>query len=474
MDVHNQHSNHEHLIRSFKQDQVVVIMVPLPAQSHLNQLLQLSCLISSYNIPVHYVGWATHILQAKQRFNGTNYLNNNIAKIHFHEFPTPPFLSPPPNPNATNKFPQHLIPCFEASLQLRQPVAQLLHQLSPTTTRIVVIHDTLMDAVVQDSASVSNAESYAFLPTSAFFSLFYQWELLGKLFPLEEPEELPSIEGCHTSEFLNFAASQSDFIKFSAGSIYNTCRFIEGTYIDQLRQIGSNNKQWAIGPLNYVTISKSKNSHSKHKSLEWLDKQAPRSVIFVSFGTTTAMADEQIKVLAMGLEQSEQKFIWVLRDADKANIFEGDDVERAELPEGYEERVKKVGMVVRDWAPQLEILGHPSTGGFMSHCGWNSCMESISMGVPIAAWPMHCDQPKNAFMLTNILKVGMVLNQWARREEQVTSSAIAKAVKTLMATKEGEEMRKRAEELGGAVQQSVKEGGASRMELDSFIAHITR
>ncbi|THG17758.1 hypothetical protein TEA_008517 [Camellia sinensis var. sinensis] len=451
MDVHNQHSNHEHLIRSFKQDQVVVIMVPLPAQGHLNQLLQLSCLISSCNIPVHYVGWATHILQAKQRFNGTNYLNNNIAKIHFHEFPTPPFLSPPPNPNATNKFPQHLIPCFEASLQLRQPVAQLLHQLSPTTTRIVVIHDTLMDVVVQDSASVSNAKSYAFLPTSAFSSLFYQWELLGKPFPPEEPEELPSIEGCHTSEFLNFAAPQSDFMKFSAGSIYNTCRFIEGTYIDQLRQIGSSNKQWAIGPLNSVTISKSKNSHSKHESLEWLDKQA-----------------QDLRYLFL----SEQQLQWHMNRSK--SLQWGDDVERAELPEGYEERVKKVGIVVRDWAPQLEILGHPSTGGFMSHCGWNSCMESISMGVPIAAWPMHCDQPKNAFTLTNILKVGMVLNQWTRREEQVTSSAIAKAVKTLMATKEGEETRKRAEELGGVVQQSVKEGGASRMELDSFIAHITR
>ena len=104
----------------------------------------------------------------------------------------------------------------------------------------------------------------------------------------------------------------------------------------------------------------------------------------------------------MGLEQSEQKFIWVSRDADKGDIFAG-NVERAEaLPEGYEERVKEVGLVVRDWAPQLEILAHQSTGWFMSPCGWNSCLESITVGVPIAAWPMHSDQPKNAVLVTDI------------------------------------------------------------------------
>ncbi|KAH7842602.1 hypothetical protein Vadar_007180 [Vaccinium darrowii] len=106
----------------------------------------------------------------------------------------------------------------------------------------------------------------------------------------------------------------------------------------------------------------------------------------------------------MGLEQSEKKFIWVLRDADKGDIFAG-EVKKEKLPDGFEERVKEVGIVVRDWAPQVEILGHPSIGGFMSQCGWNSCLESITMGVPIAAWPMHSDQPKNAFLVTNILKV---------------------------------------------------------------------
>ena len=103
--------------------------------------------------------------------------------------------------------------------------------------------------------------------------------------------------------------------------------------------------------------------------MEWLDKEAPTSVIYVSFGTTTAMEDKQIEELAIGLEQSEQKFIWVFRDADRGDVFINAEQRKAEFLKGFEERVKDKGLVMRDWAPQLEILSHPSTGAFMSHCG---------------------------------------------------------------------------------------------------------
>ncbi|CAL5435027.1 unnamed protein product [Camellia sinensis] len=454
MEVQNkQHPSHD-------EEQVVVIMVPFPCQSHLNQLLELSCLISSYNIPVHYACWGTHIHQVKQRFNGTrnNIDDVNANIIHFHEFPTPPNLSPSP---------------LKSSFHLRQPVASLLQKISRTTRRVIIIHDVVMAYVIQDGATLPNVEAFAFNPISAIISFFDGWKVMGKPFQKrqEVPEGLPSMQdsGVTAPELVNLSSLHSDF---RSGSIINSCRSIEGPYIDLLEKehIAADQKQWAIGPLNlYDSI----NSKGQHKCLEWLDKQAPNSVLYVSFGSTTSMTDEQIKELAIGLEQSEQKFIWVFRHADEGSIF-SEDVKRGELPEGYEERMKEVGMVVRDWAPQLQILGHPSTGGFMSHCGWNSCMESISMGVPIATWPMNFDQPINAFLATNILKVGIPVNQWAQQKELVSSSTIAKAIKTLMASKEGEEMRKKAEELGGATRLSVKEGGVSRMDLDSFIAHISR
>lgn len=176
-----------------------------------------------------------------------------------------------------------------------------------------------------------------------------------------------------------------------------------------------------------------------------------------------------------GLERSEQKFIWVLRDADKGDIFNG-EVRKCELPDGFEKRVKMEGkgLVVRDWAPQLAILSHDSTGGFVSHCGWNSCMETITMGVPMVAWPMHSDQPRNAVLMTKVLRVGLLIREWAQRDELVMATTIEKAVRKLMASEEGHEMRKTVEELAVVMRQAVEENGVSRVEFDSFISHITR
>nr|XP_009621516.1 zeatin O-xylosyltransferase-like [Nicotiana tomentosiformis] len=142
-----------------------------------------------------------------------------------------------------------------------------------------------------------------------------------------------------------------------------------GTFIDLMAQLAStqNMKQWAIGPILPIKLlpSNKKNEYC----LEWLNKQPPKSVLYVSFGTTTSFSDEQIKELAMGLELSKQNFIWVLRYTDE--VDNTGKFKKLKLPEGFEERAKGVGLVVLEWAPQPEILAHPSTGGFLSHCGWN-------------------------------------------------------------------------------------------------------
>lgn len=96
------------------------------------------------------------------------------------------------------------------------------------------------------------------------------------------------------------------------------------------------------------------------------------------------------------------------------------------------------------------------------------------MGVPIAAWPMHLDQPQNAGLITEVLKVGLSVKEWANGDKLLSSSMIRMAVRKFMASTEGDQMRKRAEVLGRALQQSTAEGGVSCIELDSFIAHITR
>ncbi|GMN55412.1 hypothetical protein TIFTF001_024527 [Ficus carica] len=454
---------------------VVVIVVPFPAQSHLNQLLHLSHIISSHNIPVHYLSSALHISQVKSR--ATHVLNQE--RIQFHGFPTPDFLSPPPN---NTKFPSHQIPSFEASVNnLREPFADLLGLLSKTARRVVIIHEILLNSVVQDSCRFPNAEVYRFSCVSSVFRLARLRDTLGIRIGHPVYKNIPSFKESLPPEFVAFAAHQYQIGKKikTSGHVYNTCRLIESAFLDFMleieRESDENVKLWAIGPLETVTIFKNRSNKAnggQHKCFEWLDKQRPNSVLYISFGTTTFMEDGQIRELALGLEQSEVNFLWVLRDADKGNVF--DEGRRPKLPDGFEERVKEKGMVVRDWAPQLEILGHCSTGGFLSHCGWNSCLESLSLGVPIAAWPMHSDQPINAVLITEVLKAGVVVRNWAQRDELVSSSAIRDAVRRLMDSEEGDEVRKRAEKLGYELRKATAEGGISRKELDCFIAHISR
>ncbi|GLT95952.1 hypothetical protein SLE2022_136030 [Rubroshorea leprosula] len=469
---------------------VIVVAVPFPAQSHLNQMLQLSCLLSScYNLPVHYVGSSIHIRQAKLRCS-TPLL---LTRIQFRDLPIPPFPSPFPIRGGDTDFPAHLQPSFDSSLNLREPLAALIDTLSSQAKKVVVIHDPLMAFAVQDAVSFPNVELYILHTSSAFTSFSIMWERTQEVsVPKYFPENLPSMEGCLTNEVVNLITIHREFTKLRSGDLHNTCRVIEGEYIDHLAQndsrviegkyldhLAQNDKlrtRWAVGPLSHHLggrIEEQSNSSGENICLIWLDKQPPKSVIYISFGTTSSFVKEQIKELAVGIEESKIKFIWVLRYADRGDVFAEED-QSPELPEGFEERTEGEGMVVRGWVPQAEILKHPSTGGFLSHCGWGSCLESISSGVPIAAWPMHSDQPRNATLVTQVLKIGLIVREWSHREELITASAIKEALRTLMASEEGEMMRKRAQELGRAVRQAAEEGGISRKELESFISHITR
>lgn len=469
---------------SCKVKDIIVVMVPLPAQGHLNQLLHFSGVISSYGIPVYYAGTATHNRQAKARIHGWDPIT--LTNLHFHDFPPPPseiLIEIPNNSNAPHKFPSHIMPVLNSTFELRRPVYEYLKDLATTARKLVVIHDSLMPYVIQDATSIQNVESYCFHSCSAMTIYSFIWETAGKPdIPQAQifQKGLPTPESMFPPELSEFARLQQESSFINSGNIFNSCREIEGPYFDLLAEAGltGTDKVWALGPFNPIAVNteQGKNGSRRHKCLEWLDKQAPHSVMFVAFGSTTTLWDEEIEELAIGLERSEQKFIWVLRDADRGDGLEGKTRRSHQLPEGYEERIEGRGLIIRDWAPQLETLAHPSTGGFMSHCGWNSTIESISMGVPMAAWPMHCDQPRNAILITEHLKIGLNVKDWSKRrpasDESVTSKDIENVVRRLMDSAEGEEIRIRAAELSNAIKKSVQEGGNTRSAMDSFIAHI--
>ncbi|GFP90956.1 zeatin o-glucosyltransferase [Phtheirospermum japonicum] len=443
-----------------EQAQVSVVMVPLPFQSHLNQLLRLAALISSHNLPVHFLGSATHNRQVKLRYG---LKPNPISNIQFHDLPTPPIDSPDPT--------------VSAYLALRRPIGELIKEMSISKTKIVVIYDRLMAKAVCDAVSITNVESYAFNCLSGFDLFHILWEALEKPFALEgEPvENMCSIRDVFPEELIQFMASKPEHFKDRAGDIHNTIRLIDGKYIDLLgrEEIGGKTQQWAISSTLKSKLNINHDTRTRHGCLDWLDRQAPGSVIYASFGTSISFSEDETREIALGLEQSKRKFVWVLRDADRADIFSGED-RKIDLLDGFEERVRENGIVVRDWAPQVEILAHKSTGGFMSHCGWNSCIESLITGVPMLAWPMHSDQPFNAVFMTDVLKTGLVVRKWADREKLVKASVIKDVIERLMGSEEGDKVRNRAAELSAAVGKATEEGGELSREMESFIAHISR
>ena len=121
-----------------------------------------------------------------------------------------------------------------------------------------------------------------------------------------------------------------------------------------------------------------------HACLKWLNGRALKSVLYVSFGSIAVLRREQFEELALGLEASGVALLWVIRP----DLMYG---EKALFPRGYLERMKERTCFV-EWAPQLQVLTHGAVGGFLTHCGWNSTLESICAGVPMLGWPYFADQ----------------------------------------------------------------------------------
>jgi len=205
--------------------------------------------------------------------------------------------------------------------------------------------------------------------------------------------------------------------------------------------------------------------------LTWLDKQQDGSVLYVCFGSGGTLSQEQMNELARGLELSKHKFLWVVRapsDEASAGYLGGEkDTDPLEfLPSGFLERTKEQGMVVPSWVPQIEILGHGSVGGFLSHCGWNSTLESMVHGVPLITWPLFAEQRMNAVVMSEGVKVGV--RPRVSENGLVERVEIVKVIKCLMEEEEGREMRKRMKELKEDAANAIKEDGSSTKTLSQI------
>lgn len=191
--------------------------------------------------------------------------------------------------------------------------------------------------------------------------------------------------------------------------------------------------------------------------LKWLDQQSPCSVIYVAFGSFTVLEKTQFQELALGLELTGKPFLWVVRpditEENPDNVF----------PLGFQERVESRGKIV-GWAPQQRVLNHPSIACFLSHCGWNSTLESLSNGVRFLCWPYFADQFLNESYICDIWKVGLELKK--DQHGIVTRTEIEEKVEKLLGD---EDLKQRIQKLKKTVLESVEEGGRSYNNFNNFI-----
>ncbi|OWM65009.1 UDP-glycosyltransferase 73B5-like [Punica granatum] len=278
-----------------------------------------------------------------------------------------------------------------------------------------------------------------------------------------------------------------DDVADSVALLFNTCDDLEGPFIEYLAdRVGK--PVWGVGPLlpeQYWRSAGSllhdreirtnrKSSITEDEVIQWLDSKPSGSVLYVSFGSEVGPTMEEYPQLAQALEESSSPFIWVIQPGSgrggPPRTFLGgkpdsDPDKEGYFPHGLKEKVGDRGLIIRGWAPQLLILSHPSTGGFLSHCGWNSTVEAIGRGVPFLTWPIRGDQYHNAKLVVAHLRMGHVILD--DMSLPMKKDDIVKGIERLMGD---EGVKERAAQLGKRF-----EGGfpaSSAAGLDAFAEFI--
>lgn len=278
----------------------------------------------------------------------------------------------------------------------------------------------------------------------------------------------PFDKGACSKAFLDLRDEIIEAKRSCHGWIMNSFYELETSYVDYFeKELGF--KHWHIGPLALYfkdQIRGKKSSIDLEGCLKWLDQKEANSVIYICFGSFLDVPDAQLHEIALALEALGQNFILVVRkDSDNW------------MPQGFKDRVKEQGLIIRGWAPQVLILNHRAVGGFVTHCGWNSVLEGVTAGVPMVTWPLHAEQFYNEKLVTQVLRIGIQVGakKWvARFEDQniLSSETILMAMRGVMAGEEAQDMRNRAVELKEMAKRAVSEGGSSSSAINNLIAEI--
>ena len=382
-----------------------VVLLPWSAFGHLMPFFQLSIALAKVGVKVSFISTPRNIQRLPKVPPALANLIDVVA------LPLPALDNKehlPEGAEATMDIASENVQYLKLAYDLLQhPFKQFISDQQPDWMLIDVFSCWVAEIAQEKQIPVINFSVFSAYANALFFQ---------HVFPVADAQEgiEPSPESLTIPELGKFpswvARSFEKTVKLNASGITDTeratrvfhaskvmairtCPEYESEYLNKCKETTGK----PVIPIGLLLPEKPEGRRITDKSwienFEWLDGQKPKSVVFVGFGSECKLSKEQVHEIAYGLELSGLPFLWTLRKPYWAT----DDVDA--LPPAFNDRTRGRGAVCIGWAPQLEILGHPSIGGSLFHGGWGSIIETLQFGHCLVMLPFIVDQPLNARFL---------------------------------------------------------------------------
>ncbi|KAL1346583.1 hydroquinone glucosyltransferase [Arachis duranensis] len=464
-----------------------VVVIPSPGFSHVASILEFAKRIVKLPNGIHVTLLIPTIANNGSPSEASKAILQSLPSTINYTF-LPPIHD--------QELPQEAPIALTAQIAVSRSVPSIRHALMSltSTSRLVAIVADLFGIDALILAKEMNLLSFVYCPSTAmtlsfcFFLPKLDDTVIGEFKEISEPVRIP---GCvpvpgrdlpnpvqdRNSELYRNFLQRCKQLRFADGILVNSFREIEPGPIRELTEEGRGYPMvYPVGP---IIQNGSGNETKFDQCLTWLDNHVPNSVIYVCFGSGGTLSQDQLNELAMGLELSGKKFLWVIRapsESANASYLSGNNNNGGDplrfLPSGFLDRTKKQGLVVPLWAPQAQILNHHAIGGFLTHCGWNSVLEGVMNGVPLIAWPLFAEQKMSAIFLSEDLKVALRVK--ANENGLVEREEVACVIRRLMEDEEYREIRRRMQSLKNVATESLQEEGSQNKILAQFAVHLMK
>ncbi|XP_057448147.1 UDP-glycosyltransferase 708G1-like [Lotus japonicus] len=444
---------------------VHVALLPSAGMGHLTPFLRLAALLVRHHCHVTLITPQPTVSKAEQHLL-TRFQSSfpDVNQVQFHVVPPDEDV-----PSAADPF----FLQFAAIRRSSHLLSPILASLSPPLSAFV--YDMTLISPVLPIANTLGVPYYILFTSSAtMFSFYSYFPSLPAPQSFPDVVEIPGVLAIPKSSippplmipnsiFGNLFKEDSPKLTKLHGVFINTFEGLEAVSLEALN-CGKVVKElppvYPVGPFVPCEFEK---VDQKGAPLTWLDDQPDGSVVYVCFGSRTALGRDQIRELGDGLVRSGCRFLWVVKDkkVDKEDEEGLDGL----LGEELVERIKEKGLVVKEWVDQSEILGHKAVRGFVSHCGWNSVIEAAWCGVPILGWPQIGDQKINAEVVSKS-GWGVWKKDWGWEGERVVKGEeIGEAVKEMM---NNESLKIRAVQVKEDARKAISVGGGCEIALQNL------